>query len=499
MSWADTNEPVTDDAVHQWLMQAEQVHNDGSSVLEGCEVTPGGALTVDVAAGVVFVNGGSQTVTALNVSVATEQGLLGTGEANFVGFYIDTAGAIQKVSGTADTGGLHIPPALLNRTSVPIALVTIADGDGTVDAGDIAEWRIHSSQGAGFTGDVYHWRSAIPEVGTPLEPSRESRWYASRYNGGSPTLEYMRARTVITSDAANQLFWELLDSAGQWRIRVRGNTTELHFNNEAGPDPILIASNSTRILRLTGGFRPTDNLEWQSGTGFVADLDHAITENRTYSFPDANITMAGLEIAQTFTAIQTFRAAVDIQDSADSDESVFYFDPTARTLRIGASDGNDNIAISAYGTLDSVDISRIILFKAAQVIDVDETGAPNEAGTTMAFGSVVIPIGPNINEYFVFNLPQGAIITEARARVKGGAAGSDLQLRMWSFGDSPGLEGTTNALTNIGTSWGWQDCYATGLPLTLADTEVFAVELEVSSVDGNVEVSAFEITYTETL
>ncbi|MCK5605911.1 hypothetical protein KAR91_28700 [Candidatus Pacearchaeota archaeon] len=42
---------------------------------------------------------------------------------------------------------------------------------------------------------------------------------------------------------------------------------------------------------------------------------------------------------------------LSIQDTGDSDEELLAFDTTARTLRVGAADGNDDIATSIYGSL----------------------------------------------------------------------------------------------------------------------------------------------------
>lgn len=46
---------------------------------------------------------------------------------------------------------------------------------------------------------------------------------------------------------------------------------------------------------------------------------------------------------------------LSIQDTGDSDEELLEFDTTARTLRIGAADGDDDIAVSIFGVLAAID------------------------------------------------------------------------------------------------------------------------------------------------
>ena len=44
------------------------------------------------------------------------------------------------------------------------------------------------------------------------------------------------------------------------------------------------------------------NILWDSGTAFRATLDHAITANRVFTFPDATTTIVGTDVAQTLTS-----------------------------------------------------------------------------------------------------------------------------------------------------------------------------------------------------
>lgn len=54
---------------------------------------------------------------------------------------------------------------------------------------------------------------------------------------------------------------------------------------------------------------------------------------------------------------------LSIQDTGDSDEELLAFDTTARTLRIGAADGDDDIAVSIFG--------QIVAFDGFGAIDVN--------------------------------------------------------------------------------------------------------------------------------
>jgi len=55
----------------------------------------------------------------------------------------------------------------------------------------------------------------------------------------------------------------------------------------------------------------TGRLSWRNGTSFTRTFDGtSITANRTWSMPDADTTLAGLGVAQTFTQLQTFSRAI---------------------------------------------------------------------------------------------------------------------------------------------------------------------------------------------
>lgn len=62
---------------------------------------------------------------------------------------------------------------------------------------------------------------------------------------------------------------------------------------------------ATKTAQIAG---PTGEFSWTSGTGFLVTLRHAATAARIITFPDAAITVAGIGLAQTWTAVQTFQS-----------------------------------------------------------------------------------------------------------------------------------------------------------------------------------------------
>ena len=64
---------------------------------------------------------------------------------------------------------------------------------------------------------------------------------------------------------------------------------------------------STKAL-LAGGV-----LQFKAGTSFKAIFTHADSADRTYTLQDASMTLAGINYANTFTAVQTFQATVFTQ------------------------------------------------------------------------------------------------------------------------------------------------------------------------------------------
>jgi len=73
------------------------------------------------------------------------------------------------------------------------------------------------------------------------------------------------------------------------------------INAGAGDDPVIYSNNAIQLLSLTGTLRVSkdiyvdDKLGWMDGTGNLGTFYHANTVDRSYSFPDRNITVAGTD------------------------------------------------------------------------------------------------------------------------------------------------------------------------------------------------------------
>ena len=69
--------------------------------------------------------------------------------------------------------------------------------------------------------------------------------------------------------------------------------------------PTAPATGYTKFADSTG------RVAWiRASDGFVRTFDSTLTANRVYTFPDATTTMAGLSVAQTFSAVQTFSSQI---------------------------------------------------------------------------------------------------------------------------------------------------------------------------------------------
>lgn len=104
------------------------------------------------------------------------------------------------------------------------------------------------------------------------------------------------------------------------------------------------AANFTTLYATSTGM-----LSWRNGTGFTRSFDAgSITANRTWSMPDANTTLAGLSVTQTFTAAQSINLA---NSSALTD---FTINPTVKTsgnLFAFSVNGSSRATLSSTGVL----------------------------------------------------------------------------------------------------------------------------------------------------
>lgn len=87
-----------------------------------------------------------------------------------------------------------------------------------------------------------------------------------------------------------------------------------------GAFDVIQKRNGTEIIRLDGNLLVTPNIQWKSGTSFKGTLDHAITADRTYTFPDLAVNLAGSAAALTNLRVPKGSATSGvIQDSLIAD------------------------------------------------------------------------------------------------------------------------------------------------------------------------------------
>ena len=121
----------------------------------GLKVTPNSSsnlknssqVDIDIADGVCFNNSTKRTLTSIaSINLYTEQNALTSGQSRFVFIYVNSSGSVAKLAGTVQTTGNQLPPDV-PESSVILAMVTLTNGDTTVDSADIEDWRIEAPQG----------------------------------------------------------------------------------------------------------------------------------------------------------------------------------------------------------------------------------------------------------------------------------------------------------------------------------------------------------------
>ena len=63
---------------------------------------------------------------------------------------------------------------------------------------------------------------------------------------------------------------------------------------------------------------------YKMSDGFVRTYDSTLTANRTWTTPDSDLTFAGINIAQTFSALQTFSANAELRNGATANSLDIY-------------------------------------------------------------------------------------------------------------------------------------------------------------------------------
>ena len=112
--------------------------------------------------------------------------------------------------------------------------------------------------------------------------------YGAYLDGSENTvLQFEPLPVTATKDARIRSFRNVTTSGVRDHIYFRGD------------------GSGTTAVTINAG---TGRIAFDSGTGFLLTFAHSITAARTVTFPDAAITVAGLGLAQTWTAVQTFQS-----------------------------------------------------------------------------------------------------------------------------------------------------------------------------------------------
>jgi len=99
---------------------------------------------------------------------------------------------------------------------------------------------------------------------------------------------------------------------------------ELEFINQGGGDnPLLLSSSTAKKLNIDGTIKIIDFIQFRDGTIYDASLRHNNIINRTYTFPDADITICGKEINNEFTSKQTMPQLDIINQGSGANPSLY--------------------------------------------------------------------------------------------------------------------------------------------------------------------------------
>ncbi len=118
-------------------------------------------MTVNVASGNVVAGGvvvgvsASATFAGIvaggNVLFSTLQASLSSGQAVFVFIHVDSSGVITNTDGTPAVAGQQLPPDVPEDELV-LAMLTLTQGDTTIDNVDIEDWRVNVPKGGYVAG-----------------------------------------------------------------------------------------------------------------------------------------------------------------------------------------------------------------------------------------------------------------------------------------------------------------------------------------------------------
>jgi hypothetical protein len=113
------------------------------------------------------------------------------------------------------------------------------------------------------------------------------------------TIEVRSAENLLNLTETDQT-----DPAGRWRLRVDGDKVYLEratAANWASDEDWAVFDKANEKLTYPKNIEAEQNIAFKSGTTKKVTLDHAATDDRTVTIPDATDTLAMLAAAQTLT------------------------------------------------------------------------------------------------------------------------------------------------------------------------------------------------------
>ncbi len=326
--------------------------NGGAVTANGTSDLTTTTADIDIADVDVFNNGSITSlsgITSIDLSEAYDD--LAAGQSLYVLIYIKANGVISNPTdaggsegvGTAATTGQQLPPAI-PENSVPLALITLTNGDTTVDAADIEDYRIEGPQGGYVNGSFRVVSGSIIAFDTDGTTGAIGIGNSVDSNIGvfvdSPAL----------SINANQSY-DRFRVDDQGALTVTTGTTSPLVTTAHFEEPNIILAGTGAVTRATTMYIANAPTEGSSNYAFL--IDSGLSEIRDLDMYAPN--------------------QVRIYDPDASDALLFDFDTTNRTFDIGnASDSiltnfwgnidlNGNDITKVYDILANGDTSRVVL------------------------------------------------------------------------------------------------------------------------------------------
>lgn len=407
---------------------------DGFSItLDGAGVT---TITSSAATGLSFVTGakagtpGATGATAnFSAYTFTDTATAGSGTAtSFTGFSIQrpTLAASNSTVTTTDAATLYVlnaPAAGTNETITNAYALWTDDGRVRHDLSA----SVVSAGGA--TLDAMN----LPAVTATISGSTNITT-ATGMNFvtiGRPTLSAASALTVTNAATLYVSNSPLGAGAGPATIT---NAYALWVDN--GITQLDGVVNVGGALNVTGDLTETANLIWQSGTGFSATLDHANTAARTYTFPDASVTL---------NSCGTIASGRNIGSRTNSSTPNTKFDLTADEIILKTT-GNDIFVARSVNV--TVDMGAV----GANGID-----ASTQASSTWYYGWVIAKLDGTIAGLASTStaspaMPTGYVYKALVAAVR--SDGSTHFIKYRQYGNRVHLEASQNVLNSAAVGTG---------------------------------------------